>query len=165
MKQHGAVTKLLKNFHSVSSWSQQIPLGLSIEAKPQLVSKRAAANVGSHFPGGGSWKQLEHYRQIWLSGEVKMFDYDDYNKLLKKNPNKIYSLKTNMKVYGQEKPPIYPIDQIKDFPIVMVGGTNDLICSPGDYTVLMNILKENNSLVEFIECEFGHLSMLNPNFE
>jgi len=47
----------------------------------------------------------------------------------------------------------------------LICGTNDQICANGDYTVLRDILQQNNSLKEFIEVEFGHLSIMNPNFE
>ena len=50
-------------------------------------------------------------------------------------------------------------------PVVMIGGTTDKICATGDYNELRDILKKQNSLLEFISVEYGHLSMLNPNFD
>ena len=41
-----------------------------------MLSQTAAVNYGGHFPAGASFKQVEHYRQIMLTGEFKMFDYD-----------------------------------------------------------------------------------------
>ena len=41
-----------------------------------MLSQTAAVNYGGHFPAGASFKQVEHYRQVMLTGEFKMFDYD-----------------------------------------------------------------------------------------
>ena len=35
----------------------------------------------------------------------------------------------NMKKYGQEKPPLYPLEKIKDFPIALIYGENDSIAA------------------------------------
>ena len=55
LKQPGAATKLLKNFHSYSGLGDQI-FKLSIEGNPKLCTHRAVANAGTHFPAGGSFK-------------------------------------------------------------------------------------------------------------
>ena len=68
-----------------------------------------------------------------------------------------------MKKYGTEKPPLYPLDKVKNLPIVMVCGKTDRLCQPGDYNWLKDILKENNSLLGFIDTEYGHLSIIHPN--
>ncbi len=83
-----------------------------------------------------------------------MFDYEQrvYN----------YGEGSNMKKYGTEKPPLYPLEKVKDLPILMVCGKTDRMCQPGDYNWLKDILKANNSLIGFVDTEYGHLSILHP---
>ncbi len=49
-----------------------------------------------------------------------MFDYEErvYN----------YGEGSNMKKYGSEKPPLYPLEKVKDLPIVMICGKTDRMC-------------------------------------
>lgn len=49
---------------------------LSIEKDPEALSSLANINYVGHYPTGGSFKQIEHFRQIMLTGEFKMFDYE-----------------------------------------------------------------------------------------
>lgn len=46
-----------------------------IEDHPEDVTKEALNNYTNHFPAGGSYKQLEHYRQVMVTKEFKMYDY------------------------------------------------------------------------------------------
>jgi len=46
-----------------------------------------------------------------------MFDYD----FGKKTSN-------NMEIYGQATPPAYPIENLRNFPILLVGGKTDRLC-------------------------------------
>ena len=50
-------------------------------------------------------------------------------------------------------------------PIVFVGGLNDLVVSPEDYRKTCKILKDQNSLLELIEVEFGHVSIVHPDYK
>ena len=47
-----------------------------------------------------------------------------------------YGKETNLKKYGSENAPLYPIDRIKDFPIVLICGKTDLLAPPKDYQKL-----------------------------
>jgi len=42
----------------------------------------------------------------------------------------------NMELYGEPKPPAYDTSKIKDFPIALFCGREDLLSSAGDYKVL-----------------------------
>ena len=58
---------------------------------------------------------------------------------------------TNMQKYGCSTPPLYPVDSIKDLPILLIGGSTDRMCQPGDYLALRDHLKAKSCLVELIE--------------
>lgn len=58
----GAFSKSLKHIHAQSTLSQTLPLKLVIENYPESLSKLASINYIGHYPTGGSFKQLEHYR-------------------------------------------------------------------------------------------------------
>ena len=98
-----------------------------------LESMISKINSGGHYPAGGSFKQLEHYRQIYISKKFQMFDYD-FKDIQTKPKYKIESI--NMKKYGTFYPPEYPIMSIQDFNIALVCGKNDSICMPRDYLKL-----------------------------
>lgn len=55
----------------------------------------------------------------------------------------------NSKYYGDvEKPPLYPLEKIKDFKrIVLVCGKGDTLAEPGDYLRLKNQLESQGSLL------------------
>lgn len=101
-----------------------------------MCSSITLANYGGQFPAGTSFKSFDHFRQIHLSKEFKMYDYG--------------SPEANGKQYGgQAVPPSYPIERIKDFPIAMFVGKTDMLSAPGDYCNLRDLLERQNSLVEF----------------
>ena len=66
------------------------------DKRPELVSTIATINYGGHFPAGTSYRSLMHYVQMYKSGELKMYDYGD----------------RNLEKYGQDKPPLYPLERI-----------------------------------------------------
>jgi hypothetical protein len=68
-----------------------------------------------------------------------------------------------MEKYGQEEPPEFDLSNIKDIPIALFCGTEDLLSSPGDYKVLARVLQDNNSCVFYKEYDMGHLAFLIPN--
>lgn len=47
----------------------------------------------------------------------------------------------------------------------MVGGTNDRLVTQADYLKTFGWLFEQNPEVTLIECEFGHLSIVHPDYE
>jgi hypothetical protein len=42
----------------------------------------------------------------------------------------------NQKEYGQDDPPSFDLSEIKDFPLALFCGKEDLLASPGDYSEL-----------------------------
>ena len=67
-----------------------------------------------------------------------------------------------MTLYGEASPPAYDISQIKDFPIALFCGREDLLSSAGDYKCLQRQLESTDSLVYFKEFDCGHLGFLCP---
>ena len=93
-----------------------------------------------------------------MTGEFKMYDYD-YETTKKPEDSE------NLRRYGQLTPPFYPLQNIKDIPIIVCGGTRDTLVDPKDYKSLAQLLEKNGSLVDLIECEFGHLSIVYPDYK
>ena len=54
-----------------------------------------------------------------------MYDYDFDKKGIFESEN--------MLVYGEKVPPIYPLNDLKNLPILLVCGKTDRLCQPGDY--------------------------------
>ena len=54
-----------------------------------------------------------------LTDEIKLFDYG--------------SKEENLRRYGQETPPFYNFDNLKNFKIAMYVGETDLLAVPEDY--------------------------------
>ena len=77
-----------------------------------------------------------------------MFDYDFEKTEEKSDLARSKSVESsdhrskNEKVYGKKTPPMYPTDLLKDYPIVMISGKTDRICSPDDYVVLKDLLEK-----------------------
>ena len=139
----------LNNIMAALETTNHLSVRYTSDCQPELTSSKALINYGGHFPAGSSYKSMMHFLQIYKSHEFKMFDYG--------TPH------LNSKMYGgQEKPPIYPIDRIKDFPIALIYGKSDTLASPTDCFKLKLILQEQNSLVDCLETKHGHIGLLNP---
>ena len=87
-----------------------------------------------------------------------MYDYDFGKQNAKEEDSE------NVRRYGQPKPPLYPIENVRDLPIALICGLHDMVVAPDDYNITKEVLRSQNSLVEFIEMPFGHVSLLNPDF-
>lgn len=74
------------------------------------------------------------------------------------------SAELNKKYYGgQEIPPLYPWERIKDIKkVVMVVGKTDRLTEPKDYNRLKQVLKDQNALLEFLETNLGHIGTICP---
>lgn len=68
-------------------------------------------------------------------------------------------------MYGQETPPNFNVDNIRDIPVALFCGTQDLLSSHEDYKWLKDTLEKNRSLAAFHEYPLGHLGLLMPNDE
>ena len=73
-----------------------------------------------------------------------------------------FGAKENMKRYGQKTAPIYDISNIKNIPVALFCGTDDLLASEEDYGWLRSELDKNGSLAFFGEYDLGHLGLLMP---
>ena len=66
--------------------------------------------------------------------KFQMFDHDYHNKNVTESTSK------NFQKYGSLEPPCYDLSKIQNFNIVLVCGTSDKLCQPGDYYNLKNLL-------------------------
>ena len=67
----------------------------------------------------------------------------------------------NFKMYGQIEPPMYDIEKIKDFDIIMVCGKTDKLSVSKDYLRAKTILEKNNK-VKMLEYDCGHIGLIMP---
>lgn len=117
------------------------------DADPTKISPVGKANNDKFFPSGSCIRQVAHFRQLFRDGGFRKFRFD--------------TPEENMAAYGQENPPDYPLENIKGFKLLLVGGKNDLLASPADYYWLMEQLKGNEDTT-LIELELGHTSLVTP---
>jgi len=61
-----------------------------------------------------------------------------------------------MKIYGQGKPPAYPLENIVDFPVALFGGSLDVLGHPTDVDWLNQKLGE--TVVFYKTYYLGHMS-------
>jgi len=64
---------------------------------------------------GTSLKNMEHMGQLLVSGKFQRYDFG--------------SAEANLEAYGQETPPLIPIENIKDVPIAMLVGKRDTLAT------------------------------------
>lgn len=95
-----------------------------------------------HFPSGTSLRTLNHYAQILAAKEFQKYDF---------------GINVNKQKYGQAKPPIIPIENIKKVPIAMFVGTKDLLATVEDNRWAKTQIK---SVVHYGEYEVGHLGFM-----
>lgn len=99
--------------------------------------------IFGHVPAGASTKTLAHYAQEMKNdGRFQQFDYGSEG---------------NMKQYGSDTPPAYPIDKIT-LPIALLSGDNDWLSSVQDAEELY--LDLVNPIEHIIIHDFDHLDFL-----
>lgn len=102
--------------------------------------------MGNHEPGGSSLKNILHWTRNIQSGE---FAYHDYG-----------AKSENLKVYGQETPPLYNTthiaEEFKKFPSYLMAGDNDCLVSKKDLAKLKAIVEPSGAIVEVLDT-FAHL--------
>lgn len=76
---------------------------------------RMSVIVG-HFPGGASFKDLDHFGQLMRTGKFCKFDY---------------GRKKNHEIYGNHEPPAYNLSNI-DFPVHLFAGEYDKLANVKD---------------------------------
>jgi hypothetical protein len=74
-----------------------------------------------------------------------------------------YGPEENLKRYGTETAPPIPLENIKEFPIAMLAGTEDKLAQIDDVRWLKDKMFGQSSLIFYEEYKFGHLSFLIPN--
>ncbi len=90
----------------------------------------------SHTPAGTSVKNMAHWAQMVRKKQFCMFDFGKQE---------------NLKRYGQEKAPVYHLDQIR-VPIALFSGGEDILADPLDVNRLESELNKNYIIHhEFIE--------------
>ena len=103
--------------------------GLSISESADInldhLNKDAIPTFMGMFPSGTSFRCVNHYRQMMNAKKFQKYDF---------------GLEKNMEKYGQETPPEFDLSNIKDIPIALFCGKEDLLASPGDYKVLARVL-------------------------
>eukprot|EP01017_Pseudomicrothorax_dubius_P041234 TRINITY_DN6572_c0_g1_i2.p1 TRINITY_DN6572_c0_g1~~TRINITY_DN6572_c0_g1_i2.p1 ORF type:complete len:376 (-),score=63.21 TRINITY_DN6572_c0_g1_i2:61-1188(-) len=119
-----------------------IPIWITTDANPEYINYKRWPVLMSHIPAGTSMRSLMHYAQIITSPDGTFKKYD-------------YGKKKNLEIYGTEKPPVYPIEQIEE-EVHLVCGTADRIADLKDASRLKGELK-NVKQVIFHE---GHDSLV-----
>lgn len=104
------------------SGAHKLPLYIMVEKNPKKIHAHSLDGYMNHYPAGGSYKQLDHYRQILITGQFKMYDYM-FQKKMKEN-----QINLNVEHYGQDSPPLYPTQNLRDLPIALITGTGDRLC-------------------------------------
>ncbi len=97
-----------------------------------------------HFPSGTSLKALIHFVSIFKNKEFVHYDYGK---------------EANMFIYKQTEPLPYNLKNIIDFPIMLLGGVDDMLSTPNDVNWL-NQQIQNNVIYFNIFPNMGHASFL-----
>mmetsp|Transcript_9691 Transcript_9691/g.16308 ORF Transcript_9691/g.16308 Transcript_9691/m.16308 type:complete len:264 (-) Transcript_9691:32-823(-) len=118
------------------------------DADVSKISAKGKKRYMQFHPAGTCFQQLDHFRQLSISGEFRMYDYG--------------SEELNIKKYGHSQPPAFDLSMIKGFKICLYCGEEDLLSSPPDYHWLHDQLKENGNTVTMMEFKLGHLGLLFP---
>jgi len=126
-------------------------MGLILDNLPVDNDIRALQTFVGHIPAGSSLKCLSHYANNMRTGEFLEFDYGK---------------KENMNRYGQATPPNYKLDNIKNVPICMLVGMNDLLSDIRDTQWLKEELDKNNVVHFYKEYpRMGHSTFLVPKYD
>lgn len=116
-----------RTFLGTQEAGMQHIVGDNSDKDPSLCSTVAMTNMSGHFPAGTSFKSFEHLCQLYENFNITMYDY---------------GAETNKKVYGGEKPPVYPLDRLTGFDIWLICGKGDKLVAPKDYNYLKELLEK-----------------------
>eukprot|EP00347_Sterkiella_histriomuscorum_P012496 403368358 len=97
----------------------------------------------SHTPSGAGYRNFVHYAQIIHSDRFQRYDW---------------GAAKNVQVYNSTLPPLYPLEDLKNIPIALLGGTLDELGSPTDVEWTYETLKPNGNVVFYGQYKLGHLS-------
>jgi len=93
----------------------------------------------SHYPDSTSVKNMEHWNQVFKTGQFKKYDFG--------------SAAENQKHYGRSTPPLYDLSKIT-IPLAIYYGTTDSFVVPEDAETTISQLRSR--LVETFELAYGH---------
>uniref|UniRef100_A0A7S3KSP4 AB hydrolase-1 domain-containing protein n=1 Tax=Euplotes crassus TaxID=5936 RepID=A0A7S3KSP4_EUPCR len=100
--------------------------------------------VANHEPGGTSLWNMIHWKQSFVSGEFKAMDWGKQENMIR---------------YGQETPPFYKHEDIKEtfdhFPSLLIAGANDALVPPKDLVTLQSVLSPTGTEVIVID-DYAH---------
>ncbi|XP_047505130.1 lipase 3-like [Pieris napi] len=99
--------------------------------------------IYNHFPSGSSFKQIQHFAQLALSGDFRQFDYE---------------LK-NFKKYGSLAPPSYPVEKITA-PVAIFYGEGDWLCDISDVKILKSRLPNLVDIYRVDDDHFTHFDFV-----
>ena len=121
---------------------------LLADDNPKEVNQESLNGFMAHMPAGSSFKTIKHYKQLM---KAKQFEYFNYGKMV------------NLEKYGQDSPPLIPLENITDFPIAIFAGVEDKLAAIDDVRWLKDVLTSQNSVIFYEEYMIGHLTFLIPN--
>jgi len=130
-----------------------ISMSKAIDRNPHKnMSPFGTQTIIGHTPCGVSFRSLDHFRQICVSGKFASYDFGAIR---------------NAKEYPEHHnvylpPPQFDLSTLSNLPIVLLCGKEDLLASPKDYLWLAAQLTSVNSCLLFKEYELGHLGFLVP---
>ncbi|XP_075529851.1 lipase lipl-1-like [Dermacentor variabilis] len=91
-----------------------------------ILETRMPVYVG-HIPTGSTYQNFLHYHQNYEAKNLLMFDYGTVE---------------NRRLYGQAKPPPYPLERIR-VPIALFPAPGDTVATPADVADLVDRLGKN----------------------
>ncbi|XP_043481763.1 lipase 3-like [Leptopilina heterotoma] len=108
------------------------------------LNKKALPYIFSYFPSGTSLQIAYHYYQNIASGEFQQFDYGG---------------EKNFLTYGQEKPPLYNLQNVQT-PVALIYGGGDVISMREDSEELKKHLPNVVTFEKVPHANFSHLDFL-----
>ncbi|XP_013200347.2 lipase 3 [Amyelois transitella] len=100
--------------------------------------------INGHTPSGAALKQVLHYGQNFNSGDFKRYDY---------------GATKNLRVYGSEVPPSYPLESIRA-PVSLFYSDHDWMAHPVDVDALYQRLGNAIDIYKIPHPQFNHLDFI-----
>ncbi|CDW91490.1 ab-hydrolase associated lipase region family protein [Stylonychia lemnae] len=147
------LTPLKSNKKSVAYLHRLLPsisdLGIKLlsDEDTSEINPKSIEAFMAHYPSGTSLKTLLHFKQLMNRREFRHFDYGK---------------EENLKRYGQEDAPMIPLENIDDFPVALIAGTEDKLADIEDVRWLREQMAKQGSLIFYEEHKIGHLAFLIP---
>eukprot|EP00352_Strombidinopsis_acuminata_P002349 CAMPEP_0176379592 /NCGR_PEP_ID=MMETSP0126-20121128/30467_1 /TAXON_ID=141414 ORGANISM="Strombidinopsis acuminatum, Strain SPMC142" /NCGR_SAMPLE_ID=MMETSP0126 /ASSEMBLY_ACC=CAM_ASM_000229 /LENGTH=213 /DNA_ID=CAMNT_0017742433 /DNA_START=549 /DNA_END=1190 /DNA_ORIENTATION=- len=127
-------------FCTMFRWLCNIALDMFADDDPSVDNQSRLDVALSMVPSGAGYMDFLHYAQSIKSGDLLSM---------------IMEKELNMKIYGTETPPDYPIENIS-IPIALVAGSEDELGDPTDVQWLYDRIKD--TVVFFETYKLGHMS-------